>query len=176
MDASSDNTARFVIKEEKFILRPALERLSKADPANVLEVAAYQTQLIHDYHREAIAQAGKSLWGALIASVIALLFFLSSIGLILFQQPQSAAVISLISGALVQFISAINFYLYGRTSKQFAEFQSRLDTTQRFLIANSICEGLKGDFKQQARIELVRAIAKISNGAEERGADDDGQQ
>ncbi len=34
--------------------------------------------------------------------------------------------------------------------------------TQRFLLANSVCEGLKNDFEQKARLELVRAIAGIN--------------
>jgi len=64
-----------------------------------------------------------------------------------------------ISGALVELIAGINFYLYSRCVSQLADFHVRLDLTQRFLLANSICEGLDGDFKQQARSDLVRALA-----------------
>ncbi len=43
-----------------------------------------------------------------------------------------------------------------------AEFQERLDRTQRFLLANSICEALEGDAKQKARSELVEVIARVT--------------
>ena len=38
-------------------------------------------------------------------------------------------------------------------------FNLRLDTTQRYLLANSICEGLENKTKQEARSGLVRVIA-----------------
>ncbi len=75
---------------------------------------------------------------------------------------QNVAVVSLISGALIEVISGINFYLYGKTSVQLADFQTRLDVTQRFLLANSMCESLEGDYKQKARSELIRTIAGVN--------------
>jgi hypothetical protein len=46
----------------------------------------------------------------------------------------------------------VNFYLYARTSAQLAEFHSRLDVTQRFLLANSLCETLDQDSKIHSAI------------------------
>lgn len=131
-----------------------LERLSKADPSKVQEIAASQIELLSIYHKLVLEQARRSFRWAIIAAGIGFCFFLASVAFLLFQQPQNLAVISLISGALVQIISAINFYLYGRTSAQLADFQIRLDQTQRFLLANSVCEGLDGEYKQQSRAEL----------------------
>lgn len=74
---------------------------------------------------------------------------------------------SVISGALVQVIAGINFYLYGRTQSQASEFLNRLDQTQRFWLANSVCEGLEGDSKQKARSELVSAIAQSPRSGEQ---------
>lgn len=104
-------------------------------------------------------QAKKSFLWALIAAAIGLLFFIAAVSSIIFLNLQNAAIIGVISGALVEVISGINFYLYNQTSKQLSDFQSRLDTTQRFLLANSICEGLEGLSKQQARSDLIKAIA-----------------
>jgi hypothetical protein len=69
----------------------------------------------------------------------------------------------------VEVISGVNFYLYGKTTTQMAEFQSRLDMTQRFLLANSICENLDGDFKQNTRSQLVLKILDpaVAKGAEQ---------
>jgi len=64
-----------------------------------------------------------------------------------------------VSGALIEVVSGIGFYLYNKSASQLAMFHTRLDSTQRFLLANSVCEGLEGDFKQQARSNLVRMIA-----------------
>jgi hypothetical protein len=55
-------------------------------------------------------------------------------------------------------IAALNFSLYGRVFTQFREVHERLDRTQQYLLANSICENLKGDVKQATQIELMRAM------------------
>lgn len=136
----------------------AIEQLAAADPANVQEIAASSAQLLNLYHEQVLAQAQQSFRWALIAAAVGLLFFLFAIAFVLTQQALEVAAISAICGALVQFISAINFYLYGKTAAQMAEFQQRLERTQRFLIANSLCEGLEGDPKQRARSQLIQTM------------------
>jgi hypothetical protein len=49
-----------------------------------------------------------------------------------------------------------------------AEFHNKLDLTHRFLPANSVCEGLQENFKQQSRSDLVRAIAGVELGNREK--------
>jgi hypothetical protein len=144
-----------------YVIQQPLDKLSKADPSNVQEIASSQIELLVVYHNVVLDQARRSFRWALVAAGVGFSFFLIAVGLLLFQQSQNVAVMSLISGSLIEVISAINFYLYGKTSTQLADFQARLETTQRFLLANSVCEGLDGDFKQQSRAELVRAIAGI---------------
>jgi len=56
----------------------------------------------------------------------------------------------------------VDVYYYNKSASQLAMFHTRLDSTQRFLLANSVCEGLEGDFKQQARSNLVRMIAGMA--------------
>jgi hypothetical protein len=143
------------------VIQQSVGRLSQADPHKVQEIAASQIELMAVYHRLVLNQAARSFTWALIAAGIGLAFYLAAVGLVLVQQPQNAAIISLISGSVIEVISGINFYLYGKTSAQLADFQSRLDVTQRYLLANSVCEGLEGESKQRVRTELVRAIAGI---------------
>jgi hypothetical protein len=92
------------------LLQSALEKLSRAKQTNVQEVAATQIQLLSVYHNVALDQARRSFFWALVAAAIGLVFFVASVGFILVSQSLSASLISLISGALVEFISAINFY------------------------------------------------------------------
>ena len=143
------------------VIGDVVERLSQTDPSNVQRVAAAQVGLLTIYHNLVLDQARRSFKWALIAAGAGFGFFLAAVGFILLQQSQNVATVSLISGALIEVISAINFYLYGKTSAQLAAFQTRLDQTQRYLLANSVCEGLEGDFKQRARAELVTVIASI---------------
>jgi hypothetical protein len=64
----------------------------------------------------------------------------------------------MISGALVEFIAGINFYLYNKSTSQLSDFHTRLELTQKFLLGNSMCEGLTGDFKERARMNLISVM------------------
>ena len=137
----------------------SLDSISKADPGNVQLIAASQIQLLVGYYNLVLDQARRSFRWAIIAAAVGLVFFVAAVSFLLISLLQAVAVISLISGTLVEVVSGINFYLYGKTSTQLADFQTKLDMTQRFLLANSVCEGLDGEFKQRSRAELIRVIA-----------------
>jgi TRADD-N domain-containing protein len=143
-------------------IRDAIERISKAKPSDVQEIAGSQIRLLLSYYQLVLDQAKKSFRWALVAAGIGLAFFILAVGFILYWNAGNAATVSVVSGAIVEAISAINFYLYSKTSGYLADFHNRLEGTQRYLLANSICESLDGPNKQTARIELVRAIAQIN--------------
>ena len=159
------------LPEARFLLRikPSLDRLSKADPGNVQEVVASQIALMSVYHGEVIDQARRSFRWALIAAITGFVCFALAIVLFLSYQFRDVAILSAISGGIIEVISTVNFYLYSKASAQMAEFQHRLDLTQRYLLANSICEALKGEVRQRTRSELVRAIAGICTVGEDQG-------
>ena len=135
-----------------------IDVLKKTESKDVQQVAATQIELLDEYHKIVLDQSRKSFLSALVAAIVGLGFFLGAVISILSWQNFNAALISVLSGSLVEVISGVNFYLYAKTTAQMADFQSRLDMTQRFLLANSICENLEGDFKQNTRSNLVLKI------------------
>jgi len=143
------------VTEKKFVLSP-LQRLSKA--SNVQEIVASQLELMIEYHGIVLNQARASFKWALITAFIGFLFFIISIIVILIQGTQGAAMPAIIGGALSEFISGINFYLYRKAAEQLADFQNRLDNTQRYVVASNICDNMEGELKQQMRSELIRII------------------
>lgn len=143
-------------------VKKSVERLSQARATDVKEVAAAQIELLSSYYALGFDQASRSFLWAIIAAFVGLAFFVTAIAFLLIQQSQDLAVVSLISGALVEVISGVNFYLYNKSSAQLAEFHTRLESTQRYLLADSMCEGLEGDFKQKARADIVRAIVRVT--------------
>ena len=94
-------------------------------------------------------------------AILGLLFFIAAIGFMVTQQGD-VAMISVIGGAMVQFIAGVNFFLYGKTLSQLTLFQGRLEVTQRFLLANSLCESLDGKVKHYTRARLIGALAGVS--------------
>jgi hypothetical protein len=166
MSAKSElrhHIADSLLAQHPYSIEVALDSVAKAKPSDIQEVAASQIKLLNSYYTLVLEQAKRSFRWALIAAGVGLLFFLGAVGFILVSQLYDAGVFSLISGALVQVIAGINFYLYGRTSAQLATFHDKLEQTQRFLLANSVCEGLADQFRQHARSRLIDAIIALNS-------------
>jgi hypothetical protein len=136
-----------------------LGRLSATPPSNIQDIAASQTALLINYYNLGLDQARRSFNWALTAAVVGFVFFSLSLFFAIDTDFQNASIISLISGALLEIISGINFYLYGKSTSQLAGFQDYLDRTQNILLANSICESLPSTYKNKTRAELVKIVA-----------------
>ena len=137
----------------------AITQIAEAEPGDVQQIASGQIKLLASYYDTALAQAQRSFTLARWAAVVGLAFFLLAVGWLIFTRFEPVATVSVISGALVEVVAGINFVLYSRATTQLAAYHERLDLTQRFLLANSICEALEGDAKQTARASLVGTIA-----------------
>lgn len=157
VESASDLRTR--LANELGTRKSTFANVAQADPSNVQQVAASQLELINNYYSTILDQARQSFRWAIIAAGVGLLFFISAVGFLLVTQKSDLSSISVISGALIEVIAGINFYLYGRTIAQLDLFHGRLERTQRFLLANSVCEKLKGEAQQSARAELVRVIS-----------------
>lgn len=137
----------------------ALQRLSDASNDDVKAIAASQIELLSRFYDLSLSQAGRSFRWALIASVVGLLFFLAAIAFFLWRQSGELSMITLVGGAMIEFIAGVNFFLYGKTLTQLTLFQGRLEVTQRFLLANSLCESLGNDWKDRTRAGLISQLA-----------------
>jgi hypothetical protein len=139
-------------KREELKKRNALQAITIANP-----VGASVLMRSDQYYESVLHQAQRSFHWALFAAIIGLLFFLAAVAFLLLRQPQNISFVSLISGALVEAISALNFYLYGRASQQLINFHQPLERTQRFILANNICDMLH-DSKEEIRAKLILTL------------------
>jgi len=136
----------------------AINQLSEVQPEDILKIAGVEIQSLKGYYDLALGQAKQSFRWALIAAGVGLIFFLGAIAFLLITQSQSIAIVNVVCGVIIEGISGLNFYLYGQTTKQLAYYHRQLDQTQRFLLANSICEALEGESRQKARSDLITLI------------------
>jgi hypothetical protein len=142
-----------------------VENVAKADPANVQAIAANQIELLLPYHQIVQAQSHQSLVWALIGAGVGLAFFLIAAGFTIWTGKVVEAIIPVISGAVIEIVASIVFYLYGKTTSQMGEFHSRLERLQLYLVANSMCESLKEEQRDKTRSGLIREIALVAHRA-----------
>ena len=68
------------------------------------------------------------------------------------------AALSAVSGLLIQLMTAVVFYLYSQSAKQFAGFHICLERTNRFLLANAMVEHLPEPDRAPKRAEVITTV------------------
>jgi hypothetical protein len=153
---------------------PTQKLVAGLDPTKIQEVAASQVAISEMYYNTSLQHAQRLLRLALITAGAGLIFFLLAVAFQVLQKPVNGSWISLASGGVLAILSMLIFSLYGWVFNQSRTFHESLDRTQQYLLANSICENLKGDVKQATQIELIRAmmhsLAQQEGKAEKRAA------
>jgi hypothetical protein len=128
-------------------------------PENVQQVAASQLALSTNYYENVLTQARRSFIAAIISATVGLIFFIAAVSIFLIHNDLRAGTVSAISGGIVEVISGLNFWLYGRTASRLNSFHIRLDQTQKFLLANSISTKLTGEAHDAALTDLIKSMA-----------------
>ena len=144
-------------------VKPSIDRMAKADPKDVQEVAASQLLLMAGYHRFVVSQASRCFFWGLAGMGMGLVFFVLAALYGIATGDAAAAMVPALGGFAMAAVAGLLFHLYGRTAAEVSGFQDRLDLVQRHLLANSICETLDGDRREQTRADLARKIANIPN-------------
>jgi hypothetical protein len=127
-------------------------------PGDTKKITALLQKLSLIYYLDVRWQAKLSFWSAFGAAVIGMGFFAYAIVHSMTPSGNEARV-GLWAGGLSQFISAINFFLYFKVARQFATFHVCLERTNRFLLANTMCDSLQSPRKDEVRAALADIIA-----------------
>ncbi len=136
----------------------AVQEVAKADPNNIQEVAASQLSIINSYYQSGLEQSQQSFRWSLIWGGVGLCFLIASVTFLLFRQSVEVAYASGIGGAFMEVFAGTYLYLYKHASDQLAAFRVSLESTQRLLLANSMCEKLEGEIEQKTRAELIQLM------------------
>lgn len=144
----------------------AAEHLGTVAPDDPQQVASASTQLLNTFYTVALQQSIRAFLWALVAAGVGLVFFVGAVIFQLVAEATEVATVSIIAGSIVEVISGLNFYLYGRTTEQLAEYRRSLEQTQRFLLANSIAGSLEDEtVRARTRADLVTRIAGWGDGS-----------
>lgn len=137
-------------------------------------------ELILQYYKDVLMQAKQSfdsaksvakigfwvLIGTVVyALVIDVLSHTNKLGFSMAEHVKTGSIIGVISGALIEFVAGVNFWLYPRVSKQFAAFHICLERTHRYLLAYSIADQIKNQKDEiLGKIVCIMANAPMITG------------
>jgi Cyanobacterial TRADD-N associated 2-Transmembrane domain len=136
------------------------EKLVQTDLGDTRTLACLLSQMNLRYYKDVLNQANQSFRVALVAAAVGVIFFIGAAWIM--HKSDDRAWISFIPGAVVQVISGTCFYLYIKASNQFAIFHICLDRSNRFVLANTLCENLEAPERDTTRAYLVHVIAEAT--------------
>ncbi|QRM34505.1 hypothetical protein [Microvirga sp. VF16] len=151
------------VGEDLLQLKPCIDRLAKADPKDLQEVAASQLQLMTGSYKIVLSQSRRCFFWALVTAGIGLFFFVIAAVYSIATGNVGTAVVLVLSGVVIEGIAGLLFRLSGHVAAESHDFHAKIETIHRHLLAHSICESLSGDVKEQIRADLARKIANINN-------------
>jgi hypothetical protein len=150
----------------------ACDKIASAiDSGKLGDTVREHENLIMQYYEDVQDQAKRSFKAAIVMSYVGFavliatsVYALVSDGLHRFSAGTSVnssltvAGIGVVSGALIEFIAAVAFWLYSRGARQFSAFHICLERTHRYLLAYKMV-GELGTIKDQTLRDLVCIMA-----------------
>ena len=148
--------------------RQNCDELKVAMTGSIGDIVSAHEKMILQYYADVQQQAKQSFDAAKIVAALGFIVLIATLVYIfwLVWHPKisgsiTVATVGTVSGVLIEFIAAINFWLYSRASKQFGAFHICLERTHRYLIAYKITEEIKGK-RDETLEKLVCIMANAS--------------
>ncbi len=141
----------------------AIADLQESDPTDFQAIAASQLKLANSYYNSVRNQSDQSFLWSRITSGVGLVFFLAAAAFLIIDLGNISyfsAAISAVGGVVVEVYAGLIQSQGKQKAEQASEYHIRLDRIQRFIIANSACEGLDGPEKQQKRSEIISKLVE----------------
>jgi hypothetical protein len=139
------------------------EELGNSDK-EMQQMVALHLNLVDHYYSDVLKQANASFW-------CAVFFAASGFGVLVYtiyavvnpntSNPVDVGTIGLVSGGLIEFISAIVFFIYRRATEQFNTFHLCLERAHRHVMAFLIDDMADGEDREKdgAKHQLAYIIA-----------------
>lgn len=138
--------------------KAAIEKLGKADASDIKTISALQLELSAAYYRNPHRQSKISFLLAWIAAMVCLALLIVAVVVFVFQKPAEIGHISIIGSAISGAFIYIFSDMYKHASNQALAYKPQIDKIQRIIIANTVCETLDEEKKQEMRVKIIECL------------------
>lgn len=140
-------------------IHAACGELAAINPTDTHAVAALLQRMMLDYYADIRIQAQRVLYFVAVPTAF---FGLVSFAIGFALKTNIQVRYWVIAGLALEVIAAICFFSYARASRRLALFDVGLERTNRFILADALCQHLDGEARTKARHRLVNVVAEAS--------------
>tara|TARA_B100000929_G_scaffold256247_1_gene218374 strand:- start:229 stop:840 length:612 start_codon:yes stop_codon:yes gene_type:complete len=97
---------------DESLFRKNAQKITDTASSKIRDIVAAQIETLSVYHDLIINNARRSFQSAFASAIVGIIFLVVSVSFVLLGLSRDASIISTISGALVEVIAGVNFYLY----------------------------------------------------------------
>lgn len=157
-------TRRIIKAEQKEVqeeVERCLNRFDEADPSDVLQLMRRNVAELREYYVINKQQARNAFTSAIIVSILGFLIFACGVIVSYLSDTVSNTVLySTISGAIVEVISGLFFWLYSQSLKQINLFHESLRNTEKVLTSVKLAERVTDSNRDAVYSYIIQCIFK----------------
>ncbi|MBI9013873.1 MAG: hypothetical protein JEZ08_16685 [Clostridiales bacterium] len=142
-----------------------LKEIDSSDNQNevISKLIKINFKYLDSYYEQTREQASKSFLFTVIASFIGLTTIIAGI-IMVYNNRTEPGYVAAVTGTIVEFISAIFFYLYNQTISKMTEYHKKLVITQNISLAMKLSSDLSDEkAKQETQTEIIKELVKDVN-------------
>jgi hypothetical protein len=154
--------AREIQACDRELIKVGLKELSADKDQFFTRLVTINFTYLDLYYRQTKQQANKSFWVSVAAAVAGFGMVIAGICLLYVDKTKSGNV-TIVSGAISQFIAAVFFYLYNRTILSMSQYHQKLVITQNVSLALKTAESLNEPAKSAAKNAIIKELTRNVN-------------
>ena len=140
-----------------------LAEKSKEDNQDIRTLMFENLKELKEFYVICKQQIRKSFSAAMFSCFAGFVLFILAVIIFLLGGNNSASLTAGLSGAIVEIVSGLYFWMYRETSKQLGKYHKRLEATEKYLIALQIIEMLPEGNRNEQYGKLIDHIFENVN-------------
>ena len=135
-----------------------LAEKSKEENKDIRKLMFENLKELKEFYVICKQQIRKSFSAAMFSCFAGFMLFILAVIIFLLGGNNSASFMAGLSGAIVEIVSGLYFWMYKETSKQLGKYHKRLETTEKYLIALQIIDMLPEENRNEQYGKLIDYI------------------
>jgi hypothetical protein len=153
--------------EVKKAVETAIKQFDELESDDVLKLMRRNVAELREYYTIHKQQARKSFTSALIICFLGFILFVTGVIVVYLTDNKNVIVWTTLSGAIVEIVSGLFFWLYSKSLKQINIFHESLLKSEKFLTAIQLTERLSVENRDTLYSHIIKTVIHQNENTDE---------